>query len=118
MRAAALICVSLLALAACKPLAQMTGMGGGKQQKLPLVGQQKQDAEKTACVAKGGRWIDFNGGYLCQHDTRDTGKMCHSRNDCEGECLARSQTCAPVTPLMGCNDVMTEAGYPMTTCVN
>ncbi|MBC7145176.1 MAG: hypothetical protein H5U24_07195 [Thioclava marina] len=110
MRAPALILLASLALAACKP----SGPEGGD---LPLVGQEKQDAEKFECVARGGNWVENNGGWICQRVTKDAGKACRASSDCEGACLARSRTCAPVTPLLGCNEVLTEAGFPMQTCV-
>jgi hypothetical protein len=116
MRAAIVIMAVGLALVGCKPFDGLRGSDTSAQ--LPLVGQEKQDAEKFNCVAKGGTWAQYQSGFLCQHETRDSGKSCHSASECEGACLARSGTCAPVTPLLGCNEVITEAGYPMKTCVN
>ena len=105
-----------LALTGCKPLEGLDGSDHGAQ--LPLVGQEKQDVEKFNCLAKGGRWAEFEGGFVCQSTTRDGGKSCRSGAECEGDCLARSRSCAPVKPLLGCNEVLTEAGYPMNACVN
>jgi len=116
MRVVFIIVALGLALAGCKPLDG--GSGADQSAQLPLVGQEKQDVEKFNCLAKGGSWAQYQGGYFCQNITGDGGKPCRSGSDCEGVCLARSQSCAPVKPLMGCNDILTEAGYPMNACVN
>ncbi|KEO60918.1 hypothetical protein [Thioclava indica] len=116
MRALFIIMAVGLALTGCKPLEGLSGADQSTQ--LPLVGQEKQDVSKFNCLAKGGSWAQYQGGYFCQHRTKDGGKFCRSGSDCEGVCLARSQSCAPVKPLQGCNDILTEAGYPMNACVN
>ncbi|NCO21984.1 MAG: hypothetical protein GW905_08305 [Rhodobacterales bacterium] len=76
--------------------------------------------EQAACVARGGRWGQGGkaGLFACFTDTRDAGRACTSGQDCEGLCLARSQSCAPVTPLFGCNDVLTGGGQAATICVD
>lgn len=76
-------------------------------------------AQRTACEKSGGRWGsgghgDFN---VCYRKTRDGGEACRAATDCEGLCLARSRSCAPVTPLFGCQDVLTENGQPGTICI-
>jgi len=77
------------------------------------------EREKAACADRGGRWGQGGGGgrFVCYTDTRDAGRSCTSSNDCEGLCLARSASCAPVTPLFGCNDVLTGGGQA-TICVD
>ena len=115
MRAASILLGAALALAACKPFGATDG--GDTEEQLPLVGQEKIDAGKFECVAPGGNWVARDGAFICVKMTSDSGKSCQAGSECEGECLARSKTCAPVTPLLGCNDVMSEAGYPMQLCV-
>lgn len=114
MRGAGLLLIGLLALAACKPFG---AADGADSEQLPLVGQERVDAARFECIAHGGSWAARNGGFICQMRTKDAGKSCTSGNDCEGDCLARSRTCAPAKPLLGCNEILTEAGYPMQQCV-
>lgn len=72
------------------------------------------------CEASGGVWGQSSdtGAYLCQKKTRDGGKQCRAKGDCQGECLAPSGTCAPVTPLLGCNDILDAQGRRMTLCLD
>lgn len=72
------------------------------------------------CEASGGVWgqMPDNGAYLCQKKTRDGGKQCRAKGDCQGECLAPSGTCAPVMPLLGCNDILDNQGRRMTLCLD
>ena len=53
----------------------------------------------------------------CIRTTRDAGKSCDSKTDCEGECLARSRTCSPIKPLFGCNPVLMDTGAEVTLCI-
>ena len=50
--------------------------------------------------------------------TRDGGKSCKRERDCEGLCLARSRTCAPIQPLFGCNDILQDNGVMVTLCID
>lgn len=99
----------LLALAGCRE----------DTDRLPPVGEDRVAAEEIACVAGGGRWGTgpTPGVMVCYRTTDDGGEACKAAGDCEGFCLARSQTCAPVTPLYGCNDVLGVGGAPSTVCV-
>lgn len=102
------------ALAACKP-----GAGRPDEGALEPVGAARVALEKAACEADGGRWTgDGGGGLICLRETRDGGRSCTSGADCESACLARSRTCAPVMPLVGCNEVITSSGLRVTECVN
>lgn len=78
------------------------------------------DIERTACLKKGGRFGQGSlpGTFLCYENTRDGNKACTRESDCEGLCLARSRSCAPVKPLFGCNDVLTDDGTAATICIN
>ena len=75
---------------------------------------------QLTCEAAGGIWGQSRGkgAFLCQKRMKDGGKVCHKKGDCTGECLGPSQTCAPVAPLMGCNDVMDAEGRQVTLCLD
>jgi predicted small lipoprotein YifL len=72
------------------------------------------------CEKKGGRWSMAGSAMasFCQTPTKDGGKSCTGETDCAGHCLARSATCAPFTPLFGCNDILTAEGRLITQCLN
>jgi hypothetical protein len=76
--------------------------------------------EARACQRRGGIWTKIGAGNArsCVKATRDAGKQCDADRDCQGVCLARSGTCAPVDPLFGCNDVLQDDGRRMTLCLN
>jgi len=73
-----------------------------------------------ACQKKGGRFIKTGSGDLraCVKVTADGGKACKRETDCTGSCLARSGTCAPVTPLFGCNEILQADGRRVTLCLD
>ena len=75
---------------------------------------------RLACEKKRGVWSNAgsSSASFCQTPTRDGGKSCSKSTDCEGYCLAKSGTCAPITPLFGCNDILTEEGRLITQCIN
>ncbi|MFN4153114.1 MAG: hypothetical protein ACK4HF_00530 [Paracoccaceae bacterium] len=77
-------------------------------------------AAHLACEKRGGRWTLAGGGTaaFCQTPTRDAGKSCRKSTDCTGYCLDKSGTCAPVTPMLGCHDILDEAGRMLTQCIN
>ena len=102
--------LALIVLAACKP-------GDGADAPLPPVGEARMEIEAAACKKRGGDWIETEGARLCAMRTRDTGKACRTSDDCVGACLARSMTCAPVKPLVGCNEIITSGGLRVTECV-
>jgi hypothetical protein len=79
----------------------------------------QQTPEALACTRKGGRWTKIGEGETraCVKITRDGGKHCGADRDCQGVCLARSQTCAPATPLFGCNEVLQDDGRRMNLCL-
>jgi len=76
--------------------------------------------QQAACEKSGGRWGKggMAGFFVCYRDTRDAGKSCKAATDCEGLCLARSRSCAPVTPLFGCQDILDRNGRPETICID
>lgn len=77
------------------------------------------DTARADCIKDGGRFGagGTGGSFLCFKTTKDANKSCRRKGDCEGLCLARSRTCAPVKPLFGCNDVLGENGVLATICI-
>jgi len=77
-------------------------------------------AEGQACEKRGGLWsaTGKSGVMACVKRTRDFGKSCSRDRDCEGACLARSRSCAPITPLFGCHDVLQDDGRKVTLCLD
>ena len=76
--------------------------------------------EEIACVRDHGTWgtAGRSGTHTCIYSTKDGGKACSKEDDCEGVCLARSKTCAPVRPLFGCNDILQNDGVMATLCID
>jgi hypothetical protein len=101
----------VLALAGCRE--EPAPDPGG----LPPLPDYLADATRD-CTRAGGRMVDggFAGAKLCQRETRDSGRQCTKAGDCEGECLARSGTCAPVVPLLGCHEILMMNGVRATQC--
>ncbi|MDT8854105.1 hypothetical protein RNZ50_03460 [Paracoccaceae bacterium Fryx2] len=75
---------------------------------------------QLACERTGGRFAVSGGGgaKTCIRPTRDGGKSCSRQGDCEGVCLARSRTCAPIAPLFGCNEILQADGQRVTLCID
>ncbi len=75
--------------------------------------------EALACEKKGGTWSNTGLGALqtCIFRTRDGGEQCQRESDCEGVCLARSGTCSPFKPLLGCNEILQDNGVRATLCI-
>jgi hypothetical protein len=74
---------------------------------------------QLACEKKKGSWAKVGKGKsrACIFTTRDAGKRCERKSQCEGECLARSGTCSPIRPLYGCEEVLQEDGRRVTLCL-
>ena len=73
---------------------------------------------QIACERKRGAWADTGGGLkICVLPTRDGGKRCTRESQCDSVCLARSQTCAPVQPLLGCNEILQDDGARVKLCI-
>lgn len=106
MRPAALLLVAL-ALAACREDA-----GPAPLPPNPL------DVATQDCTRTGGRMVraGLSSAMTCIHETTDSGKQCRTSVECQGDCLARSGTCAPVRPLFGCNDILMNDGRRATLC--
>ncbi len=79
----------------------------------------KKSDLQIACEKKKGNWSSAGGkSRICLFNTKDSGKQCTRESDCEGACLARSGTCAPIRPLLGCNEILQDNGARVTLCIN
>ena len=78
------------------------------------------EGPRTECEDSGGRWGVRAGGVLftCYRPTNDANQQCREASDCESICLARSRTCAPTTPFLGCHQILTDGGQIATQCIN
>ena len=87
---------------------------------VPAVPAKPKSPEEIRCGKKGGSWLGAGetGAQACVKPTRDGGQRCSRQSDCEGLCLARSATCAPVQPLFGCNDILQDNGLRVTLCID
>jgi hypothetical protein len=76
--------------------------------------------EEAACRKSGGNWANAGGKALrsCVHVTKDAGKQCSRASQCDGLCLARSGSCAPIKPLFGCNEIFQDDGARVTLCID
>ena len=74
---------------------------------------------QIACENKGGRFAKAGNSttFVCAREMRVGGKSCRRETDCEGLCLARSRSCSPITPVLGCQESPTQDGLRMTKCV-
>ncbi len=79
-----------------------------------------KSASQLRCEARGGVYASAGGEGVraCVRKTRDAGKSCRREGDCDGQCLARSQTCSPIDPVLGCNEVLQQNGAMVTLCLN
>ncbi len=86
----------------------------------PVAPDIKKSRDQLQCEKRGGRWTKFGEGdaRTCVKTTRDAGKSCKKKEDCQSECLARSMTCAPFDPLLGCNEVLQSDGRTVTLCLD
>lgn len=73
---------------------------------------------QIACEKKKGNWVKAGSVlFACVYNTKDSGKSCKRGTQCEGDCLARSGTCAPFRPLLGCNEILQDDGTRATQCL-
>jgi len=75
--------------------------------------------QRLACEKQGGDFVIVgnSGAMACQSGTKDAGKTCNSSDECDGSCLARSRSCAPVKPLFGCNDILEAGSRLVSLCI-
>lgn len=83
-----------------------------------VFGQRIQQQAQEECARAGGQLARRGGtdALTCLIRPRDAGKSCTRKSDCEGQCLARSGTCSPVIPLLGCYEVLLDSGARVTEC--
>lgn len=86
---------------------------------LEPVGAARVEALRDRCTRDGGvlSAAGRGGSLVCLRETRDAGRQCRAAGDCSGECLARSGTCAPVVPLLGCHEVFLADGRVSRQCL-
>lgn len=79
-----------------------------------------QSPEAVKCLKQGGLWAAAGktGAKTCVKRTKDAGKSCTKETQCEGYCLARSRSCAPIKPMFGCNDILQADGREVTLCLD
>ncbi len=84
----------------------------------PETAAPKSEAQ-LACERRRGMWsrAPGTGLMICIFTTRDAGERCTRESDCEGQCLARSGTCSPIRPLLGCNEILQDNGARVTQCI-
>ena len=72
------------------------------------------------CEKRGNIWAQAgnSGAHACVTRLKDGGKRCTSGKQCQGDCLARSNTCAPISPLFGCNEILQDNGARVTLCLD
>ena len=90
---------------------------GAQAQNCPPVDAEAQKAKERECRAAGGEWARFGvhdhlcGVYSCAERTKDAGKPCRNRADCEHLCVTNAPPkigaeivgyCAPVKTTFGC----------------
>ena len=99
---------TLLALLACA--------GTAYGQTCPPLDLEAQKARQQQCRAAGGEWARFGvhahlcGIYSCAARTRDAGKPCRNRVDCEHLCITRSPSRIGAEVLGECSAVVTTFG--------
>jgi len=79
-----------------------------------------KSSSQLACEKQGGVYVMVgkSGAFACQLSTNDAGKSCQNSGECDGSCLARSRSCAPVKPLFGCNEILETDGRRVTLCID
>ena len=71
-------------------------VGTAHAQNCPPVNAEQQKADEASCRAAGGAWSRFGvhdhlcGIYSCAARTKDAGKPCRNRSDCEHLCVTSS----------------------------
>ncbi len=105
------------ALAALTVLAACLGAEPDRDPAMPVTSLGAPQ-DRLTCAATGGRWAETGqGGSTCYAPLGDAGRACSNGNNCAGACLARSRSCAPVRPLMGCHEILTGSGMVATQCI-
>ena len=102
-----------LTLSACQE--DGSGSSGTNASSTPL----QLEEVRRDCERDGGSWGTRGQSlFVCYLPASDANQFCRAASDCESVCLARSSTCAPTVPFLGCHEVLTEAGQRATQCTN
>ena len=106
--------------AAPEPVAEAAPQPAPQPDPEDVVPVTPKSERQLACEKKGGKWSGAPGSDLrtCVFNTRDAGKQCTRESQCEGVCLARSGTCSPIKPLLGCNEILQDNGARVTLCID
>jgi hypothetical protein len=98
-------------------LAAFLLVGSAHAQTCPPVNPDEQKAREDHCRAAGGEWSRFGvrdhlcGIYSCAARTKDAGKPCRNRSECEHLCVTHSSPrigaeakgeCTAVSTTFGC----------------
>lgn len=86
----------------------------------PVAPVEPATPEAIKCIKHGGTWasVGASGAKACVKRTKDGGKACTKETQCEGYCLARSRSCAPIKPMFGCTDILQADGREVTLCLD
>ena len=104
---------------AAEPAPQPTPEPAPQPAAAPAVPAEVKSEIQRDCEKRGGTWSGVGSGVLrtCVFETKDSGKRCERESQCEGACLARSGTCSPVKPLLGCHEILQDNGARVTLCI-
>jgi hypothetical protein len=97
-------------------LAFLFGAGAAQAQNCPPTNPDEQKAKEDACRAAGGEWARFGvrdhlcGVYSCAPRTKDGGKPCRNRSDCEHLCVTNAAPKIGAQVLGECSAVVTTFG--------
>ena len=85
-----------------------------------VVPEALKSPQQLQCEKQQGVWsvAGDTGARICVYQTRDGGKACTKGTQCQGQCLARSGSCSPITPLFGCNEILDDDGRRVTLCID
>ena len=101
-----------------EPVAEVVAEPAPQPDLAEVVPEEAKSDRQIACEKKKGQWVKAEGAaYTCIFTTGDAGKSCTRGSQCEGECLARSGTCSPIKPLLGCNEILQDDGARVTMCI-
>ena len=90
--------------------------GSVQAQNCPPVDAEKQKAAEQVCHAAGGQWGRFGAldylcnVYSCAERTRDAGKPCRDRADCEHLCITNQPPRIGMEAIGQCTAVKTSFG--------
>jgi hypothetical protein len=114
------------------PAAALLSAGNALAQNCPPIDAEQQKATERECRAAGGEWSRFGvldalcGIYRCAPRTKDSGKPCRNRTDCEHLCVtdappkigAEAQgKCTGVVTSFGCHTYVDDGKIVGRVCV-